>query len=221
MFRSNPTGKPIVGIVTASLRTATMLALTLWAGHTLQEPVRADDTHRPQPITSLLTGQSGQGTSQKAQDQPTSPPGKSASAAINLRLNGPNGQTLDLASRRGHPFILHIWATWCGPCKKELPHLNAFLHAHRDAPVVTVAVASGDAGKVSAFLDKTDNHAITPWTADKNAVKQWLGQSTIAIPVTILVDANGYPRAQSESDVDWDDPRAEQQISDVFEHLKH
>ncbi|MFT8958829.1 MAG: TlpA family protein disulfide reductase, partial [Gluconobacter oxydans] len=54
-------------------------------------------------------------------------PGKAVSGPVGFGLSGPGGAQYALTSRRGAPFLLHVWATGCPPCRLELPGLAAFM----------------------------------------------------------------------------------------------
>ncbi len=57
-------------------------------------------------------------------------------ARLDETLKDMNGRDVRLADFKGKPIILNFWATWCGPCKAEIPDLLAFAHAHKDAVTV-------------------------------------------------------------------------------------
>jgi len=61
-------------------------------------------------------------------------------AAYNFYLNDLDGNIVDLESFRGQPVILNFWATWCAPCRVEMPALQAAYEAHQDDGLVILAV---------------------------------------------------------------------------------
>ncbi len=70
------------------------------------------------------------------------------------RVSGPSpdfslqdisGKTVSLAGARGRPVIINFWATWCPPCKAEMPAINAVAQAHPDTVVLAVDVMEGPA----------------------------------------------------------------------------
>ncbi len=69
---------------------------------------------------------------------PTGEPGGPAPAFSVPALSG-EGQVA-LADHRGTPVVLNFWASWCGPCKKEMPDLVAFAEEHPDVAVIGLAV---------------------------------------------------------------------------------
>jgi thiol-disulfide isomerase/thioredoxin len=48
---------------------------------------------------------------------------------------------IDLASYRGKPVVVNFWATWCTPCREELPELERAYRKHRDAGLMVIAVS--------------------------------------------------------------------------------
>jgi len=146
--------------------------------------------------------------------------GKAQLDPVTLQLSGPSGANTSLEAQRGKPFLLHVWATWCGPCKQELPKLDAFMASlGTDCPIIPVAVASATPEKVAAFLDAAGLKHIPAWTVDKAAYKAWLKTSDVAIPVTYLIDGSGRLRASAEGGVNWSAPNAAQQLRDIFAEL--
>ncbi|KXV43897.1 hypothetical protein AD943_07125 [Gluconobacter roseus] len=136
-------------------------------------------------------------------------PGRPTLTPVEFSLIGPDGTQTSLLSRRGTPFLLHVWATWCPPCRHELPALAAFMRAWgADCPVVPVAVSSGSPAAVKAFLSENDVAGLPVWTVDERDLKAWGGQEELAIPVTILIDGAGRVRASVAGAVDWGAPDA-------------
>jgi thiol-disulfide isomerase/thioredoxin len=53
-----------------------------------------------------------------------------------------DGQTLDLSQLRGHVVVVNLWATWCPPCRAEMPMLDAYVLAHRDEGLQLVGLSA-------------------------------------------------------------------------------
>jgi thiol-disulfide isomerase/thioredoxin len=86
--------------------------------------------------------------------QAISPHGASLAAgtdAPSLRLTSLDGETVDLATLRGRVVVLNFFATWCPPCRAEIPDLSRFQREHPEVVVVGVATESGDAAALRAF----------------------------------------------------------------------
>lgn len=73
-------------------------------------------------------------------------------AAPPLQGGDPQGQTIDLKQLRGGPVLVTFWATWCAPCRKEMPLVQAAYDKYRARRFAAVAVNVGDkAADVDAY----------------------------------------------------------------------
>ena len=70
-----------------------------------------------------------------------------------ITLATPTGTPLPFAQFRGHPFVVNLWATWCGPCRRELPMLDAVASRSGAVPIL-LANQGEDPGTVSAYLTR-------------------------------------------------------------------
>jgi thiol-disulfide isomerase/thioredoxin len=151
---------------------------------------RADDAPPPEPL---------------AQD--SLPPGFQALTPPlpmgDLAFQDADGKTVRLRDFRGRPVLLNIWAKWCAPCVVELPELDK-LQA-KSAPgtlaVVAVAVDEPDPLKVRNFLANRNMNALTPYLDPKNVFARAL--DIRSIPVSLLIDRNGYALVRVDAPVEW------------------
>lgn len=101
-----------------------------------------------------------------------------------------DGTTFDMAKEKGNVVLLNVWATWCGPCRFEIPEL-AKLHAKyasRGFKVVGVSIDEGGAGDVKQFV--TEQKISYPIALDPEGKLATLLQTTV-IPTSIVVDRTG------------------------------
>lgn len=98
-----------------------------------------------------------------------------------------SGAPLDLASLKGKPFVVNLWATWCPPCRRELPMLAA--EAARGKVPILLVDQGEDTAKVTAFLAR---EGIAPDAVLLDPAMQ-LSQAVNArgYPVTLFIDARG------------------------------
>jgi thiol-disulfide isomerase/thioredoxin len=108
-----------------------------------------------------------------------------------FRLPTLAGEQVSLADFRGRTVVLNFWATWCGPCKMELPTLVAFSAAHPDVPVLFVAV-DGTPEALAAFAAAHDMPPGQVLLADP-ATRAAYGVSTL--PTTVVVGGDGEVRS--------------------------
>lgn len=91
----------------------------------------------------------------------------------------------------GRPFIVNFWATWCGPCRREIPGMIKVYNDYQNRGLKIVAISVDDArtvGRVPAFVDTYHIPWIILYGNEKVAQEFNLGPS---IPVTIFFDAQG------------------------------
>jgi cytochrome c-type biogenesis protein len=104
------------------------------------------------------------------------------------------GDSVSLALLRGKPVLLNVWATWCLPCKEEIPYLEALhgKHAAQGLQIVGVSVdARGDEAKIGEFA-KDFRMTYPIWRdPDERVNSRFLA---IGVPSTYLIDRDGILR---------------------------
>lgn len=115
------------------------------------------------------------------------------------------GQDVSLADFEGKPLLLNIWATWCAPCKAEMPTLDALAELEKDRMKV-IAVSEDLEGRapVVAFFNETGVKNLEPYT-DADNVLLAAFNNAIALPTTILYDSEGKEVWRVAGGVEWDD----------------
>src|SRR5687768_688580 len=79
--------------------------------------------------------------------------------APNFKLKDPAGREVELKQLRGKPVLLNFWATWCVPCRAEMPELETLYREHRSKGLVVLAVSVDDerfAKDIPEFLKEGD-----------------------------------------------------------------
>lgn len=71
-----------------------------------------------------------------------------------LQVKTLDGKAFDLAAHRGHWVVVNFWATWCGPCLKEMPELSALDAMREQVDVIGLAYEDTTPEEMRAFLDK-------------------------------------------------------------------
>jgi thiol-disulfide isomerase/thioredoxin len=126
-------------------------------------------------------------------------------------LNGGGGET-SLASLRGKVVLLNVWATWCAPCREEMPaldRLQAELGSDKFQVVALAVDKSGLAGakKFLADIGASKLEAFADPTA-----KEGTRLKVIGMPTTILIDKEGREIGRLVGPAHWDSPEAKRLI---------
>ena len=119
------------------------------------------------------------------------------------------GKTLKISQWKGRVALVNLWATWCAPCRKEMPDL-AKLQAElgsKDFEVVAISVDRKGVDASSAFLKETgaDNLAlyVEPTTTVVNELQ------ALGLPSTLLIDREGREIGRLVGPADWASPEAQ------------
>jgi thiol-disulfide isomerase/thioredoxin len=116
-----------------------------------------------------------------------------------------------LATFRGKPLLVNLWATWCAPCVQEMPTLDAL--AGREATRFRTIVVSQDmSGRkaVSAYFAKEKFKHLEPYLDADGVLGTAIGTGTL--PTTIFYDANGKEKWRVMGAMDWSGERAKKLI---------
>lgn len=115
----------------------------------------------------------------------------------NLVVRYADGSSGNVADLRGQPILLHFWATWCPPCRDELPGLLAL--AEGENRRVLLVALDEDWGPVRRFLDATVPACVA--LADGNEVERLFGVHEL--PETFVVDRAGSMTLRFRGARDW------------------
>ncbi|KPL68860.1 hypothetical protein SZ64_12585 [Erythrobacter sp. SG61-1L] len=97
------------------------------------------------------------------------------------------GRPFDPSALEGQPYVMNLWATWCPPCRRELPML-AQEAARTDVPILLVSQGE-DAGTVQAYLERQGISGEAVLLDDASGLSLVVGST--ALPTTVFVDARG------------------------------
>jgi len=121
-----------------------------------------------------------------------------------VAFTGFDGRKLQLSDYSGRPLLVNIWATWCAPCKKEMPALDtlAALEAGRMS-VIAISQDLKGRGPVRAFFEKTQIQNLEGFNDRRASISAALAPS-LPLPATVLYDSNGVEVWRVIGPVEWD-----------------
>lgn len=118
-----------------------------------------------------------------------------------LRLLDLDGKTWRLEALPGHPVVLNFWATWCDPCRAEMPSLAAMARRHERAGLVVLTVNYREPpATIRRFLEATPTPMPVLLDTEGEATNAWTPR---VFPSTVLIDRSGVPRHTVVGDLDW------------------
>ena len=137
-------------------------------------------------------------------------------AAPNFTLTTLEGKEVTLADYKGKKVVLNLWATWCAPCKAEMPHMQNYyedMAEKENVEILAVNLTNQDVGldKVRAFQE---DYALSfPILLDEEGVVEEMYQA-ITIPTTYMIDTTGTIQNKIVGPMD------EQMLTDYVSNLK-
>lgn len=119
-----------------------------------------------------------------------------------------NGTSVFLADYSGKYVLLNFWATWCPPCRKEMPSLSDLqTRLGGDSfEVVTLATGRNSTEAIATFLDEIGASNLPKFEDPKNQIARDMG--VLGLPITVLISPSGEEVARLRGDADWASPDA-------------
>ena len=116
------------------------------------------------------------------------------------RVDGSIGR---LSDYRGKVVILNFWATWCAPCRKEMPELSALQSTlgGNNFAVVTIATGPNPPDKIAAFFKNMKIDNLPPHRDPRQVLAREMG--VLGLPTTIVLDREGQEIARLLGDANW------------------
>lgn len=120
--------------------------------------------------------------------------------APDISFRDAEGEETTLAAFHGKPLVVNLWATWCAPCVKELPTLDALADRAGAPQVLALSQDMGPQAKVEAFLAER-KIALDPYQDAEMAMSSALGANIL--PTTVLYGSDGKEIWRFIGDMDW------------------
>ncbi len=142
----------------------------------------------PPPAAPSAAGASqGEATASETRSSTEAP--NVGDPAPNFALPTHDGKVVELAGLRGHPVILNFWATWCGPCRQEMPELQAFYDDRHPKGLEIIAIdIQESAEEVARYRQSLGIAFPTVLDADGTVTRRY---QIRGVPTTFFVDADG------------------------------
>ncbi len=133
-------------------------------------------------------------------------PHASPSPISDVEFEDGQGNKHALTDFRGKVVLLNIWATWCVPCRTEMPTLDRLQSrlGSENFEVVALSVDRGGQAAVKSFFDEIDVRSLAIYVDATTEVLAKL--SVIGVPTTLLIDAEGREVARYIGPAQWDRP---------------
>jgi len=118
------------------------------------------------------------------------PPKTAGGSLPDLELAALDGSTIRLVDGSGRVKLVNFWATWCAPCREEIPDFNALYAEYRDKGLDIVAVSMDEEGAEVVRPFVADNGMTYPVALGSDEVAEAFG-GVVGFPTTFLVDREG------------------------------
>jgi peroxiredoxin len=163
-----------------------------------------------------ISGHRGMRTGSLGSEQSESEaPVSAGSKAANFKLEALDGHTVSLESLRGKVIFLNVWATWCGPCREEMPSMQTLYEDFKgNKDFVMLAVSQDIKGRsvVAPYVEKNGYH-FTILLDPENKVSETYDMS--GVPETFIIDRKGQIVAHHMGAFDWSRP----DVKDALQQL--
>lgn len=122
-----------------------------------------------------------------------------------IRFADGEGHALSLSDFRGRPIVLNIWATWCVPCRKEMPSLDRLQSASgKQLLVLPLSIDRQGAPVVKKFYRELHLQALGVYVDASDEAAGELG--VVGVPTTLLIDRDGREIGRKIGPAEWDSP---------------
>jgi len=131
-----------------------------------------------------------------------------------------DGTEMTLDAFRGQVVVLNFWATWCPPCRKEMPMLDALNRdmGGDDFRVVTIATGRNSPAGMQRFFAEAQIETLPLHNDPGMAMAR--GMAVLGLPVTVVLDRNGRELARMQGEATWDGDSARAVLAAIIEDTR-
>jgi thiol-disulfide isomerase/thioredoxin len=127
--------------------------------------------------------------------------------APDLAFDGPDGKPASLSHKRGKAVLVNLWATWCPPCRKEMPSLDALQQelGSDKFEVMAISLDTRNLERRKAFLDEIGATHLAFYAEPQGRILPIMkaASGVLGLPTTLLVDADGCQLGLLQGEAKW------------------
>lgn len=127
--------------------------------------------------------------------------------APDLAFEGPDGKPTNLSQKRGKAVLVNLWATWCPPCRKEMPSLDALQQelGSDKFEVMAISLDTRNLEKRKAFLDEIGATHLAFYAEPQGRILPIMkaASGVLGLPTTLLIDADGCQLGLLQGEAKW------------------
>lgn len=121
-----------------------------------------------------------------------------------------------MAEFQGKPLLLNFWATWCPPCRAEMPTLQQLAEIYGPEQLQVLAVNVGEGPRrIARYVQASGLNLTVLLDTHSEIAKAW---EASALPTTYLIDAQGRPRQRVRGELDWTGREAAALVEPLLRH---
>lgn len=140
--------------------------------------------------------------------------GRDGQAPAALILQDLQGKSLDLKQFHGEVVLVNFWATWCEPCRDEIPSLNRLQKQFDGKPLRILGVNIGEGkARIEQFMQRVPIEFTVLRDPDSEVMKAWRVKM---LPVSFLIDKKGQLRYQLVGEANWDEAGIRAPVSELL-----
>lgn len=120
----------------------------------------------------------------------------------------PEGGSFQLSDFTGKHVLVNFWATWCAPCRKEMPMLSELQteYGGESFEVVTIATGRNEIPGIRRFFDEVGVDNLPLYLDPRSGLARDMG--VLGLPITLILDPDGNEIARMRGDAEWNSPSA-------------